>query len=252
VVDGDPLEELARLRDRADSLVQKFAATRTGAAFTGADRSGALTVTVDEAGRVANVRVGKAWRTRIGVDALADAVLEAVRAAAAARLRVWAEAFVEQQDAPDPRPGPMPSAFRSTAGQLDELATAPMTSNRGLAALEELLAMARAIERGIDEVSAKVRAHLETTYTGHSASRHVAVTITGGGAVADIRFDPRWLDRAHEISVGRETADAFRAAYRQAGERTIDDVVAQTPIGEVQALGRDPLGLARRLYLRND
>ena len=98
--------------------------------------------------------------------------------------------------------------------------------------------MAEAIERGIDQVSGQMQAHLDAEYTGRSQGGHVTVKISGAGAIDEVRYDPRWLLEAHELNIGRETTDAFRAAYRRAGERTVADMVADSPLGEIQRSAR--------------
>jgi DNA-binding protein YbaB len=252
-VNNDPVERLAELRDRADSVAQKMEAAQAQSAdFTGTDESGLVSVTLAAVGHVQEVRVERGWREQLGAAGLGAAVREAAAAAATARLEAWGDAFIEQEDSPDPRPRPMPLTFETTAHQLDELATGKLDGSQRRAALEELLAMAEAIERGIDQVSGQMQAHLDAEYTGRSQGGHVTVKISGAGAIDEVRYDPRWLLEAHELNIGRETTDAFRAAYRRAGERTVADMVANSPLGEIQALGQDPLGLARRLYLRDD
>lgn len=252
-MDDDPLERLAQLRDRADSLAQKMAAAQvTPEDFTGADATGLVSVQVAGTGQVQRVSVERGWRGQLGAAGLAAAVQEAAAAAAVARLEAWGDAFVEQDDSPDPRPGPAPLSFETTAYQLNELATSKLDGSRRRAALEELLAMAEAVEQGIDQVTTQVQAQLAAEYAGRSQSGHVAVTVTGTGEVVAVRYDARWLAEAHELNIGRETADAFQAAYRRAGERTVADLVAGSPLGEIQALSQDPLGLARRLYLRDN
>lgn len=249
----DPLERLAELRDRADSVAQKMeAAQHQAEEYTGSDGTGLVTVTMAADGPVREVTVQRAWRERLGVAGLPAAVQEALAAAATARLAAWSEAFAEQDSAPDPRARPALLTHETLAAQVDELATGTMSGSQRRAALEELLAMAEEIERGIDQVSAQMQAQLDAAYTGRSQSGHVSATVTGAGAVSEIRYDTRWLGEAHELNIGRETTDALRAAYRRAGERTVADAVANSPLGQIQALNQDPLGLARRLYLRND
>ncbi|MEE6261789.1 YbaB/EbfC family nucleoid-associated protein [Plantactinospora sonchi] len=249
----DPLEKLARLRDQADSLAQKADAAQVAARTTGGtDSTGSVTVTIDAAGRVRDVQVDRAWRNRLGATGLPAALQEATARANANRLEAWSTAFVEQDELPDPTARPMPLGHETFAYQLDELATAPMNSYRGQAALEELLAMLEAVERGIDQVSEQMQAQLSTTFEGRSPSGHVTVTVTGDGAVTDIRYSQQWLTVAGERAIGAETTDAFEAAYRRTRGHTITDLIDQSPLGRLQDLAQDPLGLARRLYLRDD
>ena len=244
------MERLAELRDRADSVAQRMAAAQAHSTdFTGTDAEGLVSVTVTSAGHVREVTVQRGWRERLGPAGLAAAVRDAAGAAATARLAAWGDAFTAQGE-PPARPAPLP--HETPAYQLVELAPGKLVGSRRRAALEELLAMAEAIERGIDEVSTQLKAQLDAEYAGRSRSGHVTVALTGAGAVAEVRYDSRWLMEAHELNIGRETTDAFQAAYRRAGERTVADMVARSPLGEIQPLSQDPLGLARRLHLREE
>jgi hypothetical protein len=55
-----------------------------------------------------------------------------------------------------------------------------MSDDERRAAQLELLALAEAVERDIDEVSGRLQAALAATYTGQSPDRVVTVTMTGG------------------------------------------------------------------------
>lgn len=147
---------------------------------------------------------------------------------------------------PIPKPRPAPPTHESFAYRFQEAATAGSDGSRLRPALEELLAMAEEVERRIDQVSAQLRAQAATGNTGRSRRGHVSVTITAAGSLTEVKFEPRWLADAHDLNIGLELTDAFQAAYRRAAERT------PNPLGEIQALARDPLELARRLHLRDD
>jgi DNA-binding protein YbaB len=246
-VGGDPLEALASLRDRADRLVQTMAAAQEpAAAFTGADGSGAVTATVTGAGEVSEVVVDRAWRQRLGPDGLPGAVVQAVEAAMVARLQAWGEAFTAPGQQPAARPMPLPG--ETVAARLDELATVRMTSARGRAVLRELLAMAEAVERDIDETAEQIRAQASDGFTGRSRSGEVSVRLAGDGSPVEVVFDRRWLRHAHEVNIGRQTVQAWQAAHRKASEAA----AGHGALAEAQALSQDPRGLARRLHLRDD
>lgn len=253
MVHDDPVERLSQLRDRADSLAQKMQTAQSRVtAFTGADSTGAITVTVNAAGHVREVAVEQGWRRRIDPERLPDAVREAVRTASVARLQVWGEAFAEQDEAVDPRARAASLPGETVAAQLDEVATVKLTSGHGRLVLAELLAMAEEVERGLDQASAQIQAQLSAAFEATSDGGHVAAAVSGSGEVTGLRYDRRWLAEAHETNVGRETAQALRAAYRRAGEHSAAAIVERGPLGEIQALGQDPLGLARRLRLRDN
>jgi DNA-binding protein YbaB len=107
------------------------------------------------------------------------------------------------------------------------------------------------VERGLDDVSARLRSTIDATYTGRSTDRHVTVTVTGGGEVTGVRYDRGWLRDAHEINIGRQTMSAFTAAYESAARCGVDRLIADSPLGGVQRMAQDPFGLARRLRLRD-
>jgi DNA-binding protein YbaB len=192
------------------------------------------------------VQVHSGWRRRLGPDALGPAIGEAARAAAAARLETWGETFGEPVDEPAPA-----LTGDSFAEQLQAVATKRMSGEDVRASLLELLDMAERLEQGIDQVSRQLNATVDATHTGRSTDRKVTVTVTGGGDVAEVRFDQRWLQTAHEINIGRQTLSAFEAAYREASASGVDQLIAGSGIGEVLRESQDPFGLARRLRLRD-
>jgi DNA-binding protein YbaB len=252
-VQDDPVERLAELWDQTDVTAQKLAAAaQRGRTWTGADEAGSVTVSVDGTGHVTHVEVQPDWRQRIRGEPLGGAVRGAVEAAFLNRLRSWGEALAGQDAAPQPRARPMPLLHESLAYQLDELATARMSGDDGRAAMRELLQLLESVERDVDRVSEQLRVHVNALYTGYNPARDVAVTITGGGTVSEIRYNRHWLADARGPAIGRETVSAFRAAYREVEAASPDNVIARSALGEVQALGQDPFGLARRLHLRGD
>lgn len=251
-MDQDPLEKLARLREEADGFAQRMeAAARAPSKATGSDPSGTVTVTVTADGQILNLGLDRSWRTHVGADGLAAAVTAAVSAAAAASARQWADAVMRQQTCPNPTPRPF-MLVDSPAYQLDELATAQMTPSAGRAALEELLLMAEAVERGIDELSEHLTAGSQHRYVGRSRARHVEVVVSGDGAVEDVRHDQRWLARADDPSVARETTEALREAQSLAAQSAAVNLIVDGRLQDIQRLGQDPMELARRLRLRED
>ena len=246
-MDDDSAERLAALRDRVDSMAQELEAVRARTADAdGKDSTGYVRATVAASGQVREVSVRPGWRAHLNAASLASAVREAVEKADLARIRAWGEAFTEQEKLSSPKPRPAQATHESFAYRFQEAATAGQDGSRLRPALQELLAMAEAVERSIDEVSAQLRTQAKTGLTGRSRRGHVSVTITAAGSLTDVKFEQRWLAGAHELNISLETTDAFQAAYRRAVERT------PNPLGEIQALARDPLELARRLHLRDD
>jgi DNA-binding protein YbaB len=252
-VPGDPLETSRRLLDEGAALRQSARAAADGGASgaRGSDRSEAVTVSLNGSGRVAGVQIAGDWRARIDPQHLGDAVREAVQDAAVARLAAWGEAYAEQSATGASAPAGGLPAGESFAEQLQQAASARMSAEDGRAALLELLAMAEELERGIDEVSARLQSTVDATHTGRSGDRHVTVTISGGGEVTGVRYDRNWLLEAHEINIGRQTLAAFTAAYESAARDGVDRLIAQSSLGAVQRSAQDPFGLARRLRLHD-
>lgn len=248
---GDPLADSERRRREAAVARERARTAAAGAADArGSDSTGTVTVSLDSDGHVAAVHVEAGWRRSLDPDELGDAVREAAQAAAVERLAAWGEAYADDSGAgsgAEAVAADVPPA--DFAEQLREAATARMSSADGRAALLELLAMAEAVERGLDEVSARLRSTLDAVHTGRSADRHVTVTITGGGEVAGVRYDRSWLRDAHEINIGRQTLSAFAAAYAAVAHSGVERLIADSPLGEVQRAAQDPFGLARRLRL---
>jgi DNA-binding protein YbaB len=252
-VPGDPFEASQRQLDEGAAIREGARAAADGGAAggRGSDSSGAVTVSLDGAGRVAGVQIAAGWRGRVDAGLLGEAVREAVLAAAVARLAAWGESYADEGATV---PGPAvdgPLGGESFAEQLQQAATARMSAEDGRAALLELLAMAEELERGIDEVSARLQSTVDATHTGRSADRHVTVTVTGGGAVTGVRYDRNWLLEAHEINIGRQTLSAFTAAYESAARTGVGQLIAESSLGEVQRAAQDPFGLARRLRLHD-
>ena len=254
----DRLDGWGRFFDESSAFAAQAQAAASGStdAARGADGTGSVAVTLAGDGRVATVRVGAGWRDRLRPESLGDAVREAVQAAAVARLAAWGQAFGDSITTGSAGAGTEAGAGAGLdrdglAEQLQRLSTGRMSGEDSRAALLELLAMAEEVERGIDEVSARLRSAQEATFAGHSGDRHVTVTIAGSGEVGEIRYDLAWLARAHEINIGRQTLSAFAAAYESAARDGVDRLIAESPLGDVRRATQDPFGLARRLRLHD-
>ncbi|WP_250029446.1 energy transducer TonB [Paractinoplanes maris] len=243
----DRLEHLRVLAERGETLAaQARAAGQRASGATGADPAGAVTVTLDEQGRVGEVTVVPGWRRRLGSLALDEAVIEAVRVATRRRFEAWGDAWAG--DAPATAPALDRDDFtrrlQAAAG-----GSGPLSAEDSRAALRELLTLAESIEQGLDQVSGALSGALAATHTGRSPDRKVRVTVTGGGDVTAIAYDRQWLLQAHEINVARQTTAAFRAAYAEADRHGVRELIAESRLSEAQQLAQDPLGLARRLRL---
>lgn len=248
---SDRLAVWGRLLDQSSGFGERAqaAASAAAAAARGGDSTGSVTVMLNGDGRVSAVQIAARWRDRLATRSLGEAVREAVQTAALARLAAWGQVFGDETPAAATVRGALDRD--GLAEQLQQLSTGRMSSEDGQAALRELLAMAEDLERGIDDVSARLRSAATATHTGHSANRHVTVTILGSGEVSGIRFHQGWLANAHEINIGRQALSAFQAAYESAARDGVDRLIADSALGEVQRATQDPFGLARRLRLHD-
>ncbi|MCU7723851.1 hypothetical protein ODJ79_09010 [Actinoplanes sp. KI2] len=102
----------ARLHEEGDALT-RAAGSAARATAAGWDDSESVRVALDTEGRVVAVTVAAAWRRRLGVEGLSDAVLAAVRDAAMRRLEAWGEVYGDD-DRDRPADG---------AGSLNDVAT---------------------------------------------------------------------------------------------------------------------------------
>ncbi|MGF1662624.1 MAG: hypothetical protein ACFCVG_09170 [Kineosporiaceae bacterium] len=256
---GDPTEALFDLRDRADQLQQQADHARASASqAVGVDASGTVEVTLDAEGHAAGVELASNWRGRLSSADLPAAVLAAVQAAGLARLQAWGESMAEQADGPPPPPRPAPAAHESLAARLGDAVDRPDATAQGApsgaeqvrATLEGLLGLVDELKRGIDEALATAATQAAVTVEGRSGSGRVTATASAAG-VLSIAYDDEWLATAGRSAVGRETAEAVRAA-QGAAAAAVRDGLAATSLGRLQALADDPAELARRLRLRGD
>lgn len=246
----EPLDALARLADEGESLARRAWTAESLPASPGSDPTGSVTVTLDPRGRVSTVKVSAGWRARVGAEELPGAVVAAARDASIRRLSAWGGAFGESSG--ERSATPVPLDRDDFQRRLRDAATGAMSAEDRRAALSELLELAEGIERGIDEVSGKLRATLDAAYTGQSPDRHVTVTLTGGGEPTAVRFDRNWLRQAHDINIGRQLTAAFGAAYEKVAVQGVTKLIADSGLGEVRRRTQDPFGLARRLRMTGE
>ena len=250
------LDALARLVEEGEALVRHAWTAESVSASPGSDPTGSVRVTLDAQGRISGVIVSAGWQRRVGVEGLPGAVVHAARDASIRRLDAWGTSFGELSG--DRSATTVGGASNSVVLDRDDFqrrlhaaatGTGTMSAEDRRAALSELLELAEAIERGIDEVSDKLQATLNAVHTGQSPDRHVTVSMTGGGEPTAVRFDRTWLGEAHEINIGRQLTAAFRAAYENAARHGVPKLIADSALGEVQRRTQDPFGLAHRLRM---
>ncbi|HEY8721636.1 hypothetical protein [Pengzhenrongella sp.] len=234
-------------------MSQRFtaAAVKGPGNFSAHDATGMVAATVTGEGRLKDVRVATAWRTKVEPTAVGAAVVEAYSAARLNRLEQFGTGFAEGLDEAPPSTRPMPSFSESFGAKLDEVMTRGSTSRaESDATLEAMAAFVREINDSIDSASADVAALQRSQVTGRSARGRVHLQLSGDGEVQRIQYDATWLERAHVANIGRETLVAQDDALRLLAGRSVADVLAASDLGRLQALASDPRALAERLRLR--
>jgi len=224
------------------------AAWATVGSAQGSDPSGAVSVGLDGAGRVASIEVAEDWRGRLSNGAaLEEAIGQAVEAATRSRLETCARAVSDPEGVT--AAGPPIEAPTDFAYRLQQAATGEVTAETGPAALSALLEVLQQVEQGLDEVSAKLNATINRGLTGRSGTDQVTVTVNGGGELRQVRYERRWLRQAPASDIARQTMAALRDAYRKVDRDGVSQLVAGGALGEAQRTVQDPFGLARRMRL---
>jgi len=177
----DRFDQTARELDRFARFAQRQAAEAHGS-----DPSAAVTVGLDPQGRVDAMTVAADWRQRVH-GSLPDAIRAAIQAATTARLEAWANAMNDPRAEIAPATEPDLQAPRDFAVRLQEAVTAHPTPEAGEAALGELLGILQQVEHGLDQVSAQVERALSQAVQGRSPDGKVAVTLSGGGDLREVR-----------------------------------------------------------------
>lgn len=245
----DQADAVADLRDDVDKLAQRFerAIVAAKGPFVGKDRSGSVTVSADDAGRLQDVRVATGWRDDLEPAELGAAVMEAYAAAGIARVQDWGTSLAGGMDVPPPSVRPLPPFRESISGQLEELVRTGATPDETRVIMDAIVEFLREVRAGVGEASDEVARVQRAEVRGVSQGGHVQVVVTGTGDLKEIRYDEAWLERAHVVNVGRETVQAQQAAVQATQGRGVADVVASTRLGQLQALAADPVAFARYL-----
>ncbi|SDB83466.1 Conserved DNA-binding protein YbaB [Sanguibacter gelidistatuariae] len=248
----DRTEDLAVIREELDRKAQLFetASTRAKGAFTGQDASGLVKVTVTDDGKLREVQVSNSWSSSIEPEALGGSILEAHTNAGLSRMEQWGNAMAEEADRGEPPLRPVPPLAENLSARLDEVVRDTSDPAQTEATLQALAALLTEINDSIDTVSADVTALQQSQVSGRSDSGHVDVVLSGTGDLQEIRFDQGWLPRAHPMNINREILNAHDKSLRSLAGRSVADLLAQSPLGKLQALADDPVALADLLRLR--
>jgi DNA-binding protein YbaB len=253
----DPLERLARLQTAGEDALRRSSAAHTAAKTAqGTDPTETVTATLDPDGHLTALHLAPTWKSRLSPDKLGAAVRTAAETAGGNRLSSWAEAYAnspstdELSTAASPAPPTNTTNTANIAAELQRLTSDRRRTGEDIsAALHELLTMAETLERGLDEISTQMSAAASRTHTGTSPDGHVRVTVTPGGEIANVEYDVRWIRESHEYNIARQTVAAAEAAYRAASRDSVEAIVDESSLGELQRLLHNPTELARRLRL---
>lgn len=238
-------------REQLDRDTQRFErAADRAVPVTGTDSSGTVSARFDENGVLRSVTVTDAWRSAVGPDALAAAVMEAYGDAAAERARQWSSAAAEELDAQAPTLRPAPSPSSSVVGQLADTLDSARGAVDVQASMQAVLELFEDLDRGIDEVFAGVENRLGSQHRGRSSSGHVDAVVSGAGELVSLETDHRWLAGAHAFNVGREVTEAVHDAMRQVAATDTATLFEGTSLERLSRLADDPERLAEHLGLR--
>ncbi|MFS8522759.1 MAG: hypothetical protein FWJ87_15565 [Micromonosporaceae bacterium] len=177
------------------------------------DRTGAVTVTLEDHGRrVTRVVVASNWRDLVAPEAFGAAVMEAVLTPRLAAVRDFLAAVNASADATAgstaPAPAPFGGAARTPAVDWDELGRMVATVRRALDTVAAGLS-GPARDRAADGATAVDEV---PSVEGVSANRRVVVRFVAG-QLAEVAVDERWLVDAGRQQIADSLREAFEAAY---------------------------------------
>jgi len=231
------LRELSRAFGVADASLREPA--------EGSDATGAVTVVLDAAGRVSDVRPAARRRDRLPSDQVGDAVVEAAQAAAVNRLDAWSQALDAQgpdaqpiagggSGAPEPAPAVDLAALRADAPYLD------------------LIGMLGEVTDTLDQVVVASKAPVVPAAATQNApvvdfdaddlsygSRPVVVGLDAAGAVHHVEIELRRLGGADRARLGAALTAAFARAYDLHDARLADARLAAA-VGDTAPLAISP------------
>jgi len=216
--------ELAhRLRRTQAGLTAATARART--VCDGTDRTGSITIVIDEDGTARDVHVAADWRRRLSPADVGPAVVaadaEAARRRAAATVQALAEAGAAEPDAPlarfgsvgdDPDRSPGDGRRSSTAPGADATALswlAPVRADGTAGRPRRLADLAAAVLAAADDLD-----HLTAPpppVVGVGSEGAVRVTVAQG-RITECTVNQAWLARQDEVTLAHALREAISAA----------------------------------------
>jgi hypothetical protein len=200
VEDEDP-----SARERAPHRISPTDASRSRpGAFAGVDDKGAVMVTVDHVGLVADVAINANWRAGISESELGRALLTAVNNAT---YELVADRFQRLNAA-----SPLPAT-----------PTAPIVSRPDHSMLPEMLDLISRFDHDIGSYCGRLESMVHATATATGPNGKVTVSLDRG-RVVEVTADARWAARTGYTEIRYEALGAFRAVTLKVGNTDISSV----------------------------
>lgn len=224
------LAELAELREQANALTLRLSAHHDHRLrYTGEDRNGLSSVTVDGHGRTTDVVVMREWRRETDPAGLGRALLAAAGDAQARRLEGMATGGVP-----------------ATTALLDRAPVATSLDASGPDLIRELLPLLERVERQLDDAGQRLARHFTDAVHLRSSGGECAITARGG-QVSEIEFDAHWIASAGAGEVAHHVCQLFQDAH----DRALTGIGDLLPpeLGDLMSFAADPARMLRQLGL---
>ncbi|WP_109508007.1 hypothetical protein [Nocardioides speluncae] len=246
---NEDLDYLAGLREDIDRDAQVYErALAAMPSVSTKDETESVEVTVDRDGQIQRIWVSNAWERAIGADTLGSTILAAYAAARQQQFQHLEEALDTEEDAPT-RARPMPVIDDSIMTRMVESARANPESIDVEATISGLLGLTEEFEQALDSAFLEVEAVAGQATTGESRSGRASATMSLSGEVTDLRFDEKWLPRAHPANIARETLEAIASAARARPHASAAELVAGTRFDALARIAQDPQQMSDYLRL---
>lgn len=237
---------LAEDREAMDRVVQQFEKAKSvQSEARGHDTSGEVSVRITPDGKLVDVVLGPRWITRLDPESYGAAVLEAYAQASLTAAEQWGRALVEEFEGPEPPARPAPSPGDSTYARLDEAISSERLGRENDSVLRAITELLRGVNRDLDGITAEAQGLAQARHTG--VSRQAEVTVSGTGLLVSVEVDPAWAAGTKAASLAQHTMRAYQEALRLSSTRTVDDIIAESSLGELQRLATDPAALIAHL-----
>lgn len=241
----DDVDSIFDLRDEFDRRSQAFETAAAASATQATDPSDAFVVDFDPVSRALTLTLRDSWRTAYSGAELGGAIVSAVAALAAERMRAWGADVAESDERPAPVTRPTAPSDETPAARLRATLEGVDDTDRVRDMMGEMLAMFDEVNAGLEATMELISARASATHSGVSAARHVTVALDGSGGITSIVYADSWIATARTADVERETNEALAAAGRAAAAAITADVLAGTPLARYSGLLTDPDGLSR-------